>query len=235
MTATRLFSRRELVAGAGVGGSFLLLATLPAPLQAAVKAIAANTDLTDEQRHTLRGLWDAVVPGNWEGVEEDGGAPGADQAGVQDWIDEVTGSLPWPLNWLTDAALALWAEDLDLWADVTHGWPFDGQPKFWELPLDPTVFGRGRQRKIILMQALFDTLIDVQYQAAIMLAKAAFFCDFKDVNQRVGLEYIGFPSPPVFGYFGLDFTFNRVLGDHDERLTTVNPPRNLVALPEQMP
>lgn len=142
--------------------------------------------------------------------------------------------MPWPLDWLTDSFMGAWADDLDLWADVVHGWPFDGQPKFWDLPLDPSIIGRGRQRKIILMQQLFHTVIDLKYMGGAMISKVAFYCDFwYEANQpetRVGREYIDWPLPPgSTPYQG--FTYNSALGDHDRRLIEVNPPRNLVALP----
>lgn len=226
---------------AGVGGATLFYATLPGPIKTALAGplVGPDSNLNQGQTHTLRGLWDAVVPGTWEGVVEDrlengDPAPGADDAKVQEWMEQISGEFPWPLNWLTDTFMALWADDLDLWADVVHGIPFDGQPKFWELPLDPTIIGRGRQRKIILMQALFGAAIDAQYLVGITLSKVAFYCDFwyeaNEPGTRVGREYIGWPLPPGWTPYQ-DFTYNRVLGDHDDRLITVNPPRNLVAVP----
>lgn len=237
-----ILSRRELMRRAGVAAMLLAYASVPGTLKTAVAQASGGPrdgGLTEGQRRTLRSLWDAVIPGTWEGTVEDRledgtPAPGADDARVQDWFEQVTGTMPWPLDWTTETFVISWANDLDLWSDVFHGWPFDGRPKFWELPLDPSIWGRGRQHKILLMQALFHTLIDVKYQGHIILSKAAFYCDFwheaNSPETRVGREYIGFPLPPGRTPY-TNFSYNRVLGDHDDRLITVNPQRGLVAVP----
>ncbi len=240
-------SRRDFLANGAKTGTLLLavgwpplpplqeLAESPAPPPSGLSASA----LSAGQRHTLRALWDAVVPGTWNGIVEDRlrsgePAPGADDARVQDWLEQVSGSLPHPLHWVLDGLLGLWADNVDLWSDVVHWPPFDGKPRYWQLPLSASWLIRGRQRKIILMQSLFGTIVDVQYQIGITLAKLAFYGDFWfESNQpqtRVGRSFIGFPLPPGASPY-TDFTYNRVLGDHDGRLITVHAGRDLVALP----
>lgn len=242
----RLLSRRQLLKQAGVSGSLAFLyLSLPAPARAALMAPAQPVvagALTPARRHTLQALWDAVVPGTWNGVVEDyledgrTPAPGATDAKVQEWLELVGGTLPDWLEWLTESFLALWAEDIDLWADFTE-WPWlDDEPDYADLPLASCVDGRkqvGRQSKIILMQKLFYTIVDLKYQAGIIIVRTAFFCDFWNEAQepwkRVGRKYIGFPLPPgKRPYMG--FTYNRVLGDHDPHLIEVNPTRHLVAM-----
>lgn len=154
-------------------------------------------------RLTLMGVWDAVVPGTHEGLTQDWlspgvPAPGAAQAGVQEWIESVAGSLPEPLDYMTDWFLRAWAADLDLWADVFHPAIGDGRPEFWQLPLGPTFAERGRQYKIMLMMGLFEGLLDVKYLGGIMLSKLAFYGDFHAEStggDRVAGPYIGFRGP----------------------------------------
>ena len=187
-------------------------------------------------RHTLMGLWDAVVPGVHAGVVEDWlspgvAAPGAGQAGVQEWIEDVAGSLPPPFAYVTDWFLRAWAADLDLWADVFHPPIDDGGPSFGDLPLGPTFAERGRQYKIMLMMGLFDGLIELKYLGGLLLAKLAFYGDFwaeHSGGDRVGGPYIGFRgavgSTPID-----DFTFGLPAGRHDDRLGVT--PGGLVCVP----
>lgn len=232
-------SRRRFLGSAAAGW---LLASAPGLgltlLRRASRAEALGLDLTEGRRLTLRSLWDASVPGTWNGVVEDElepgvPAPGADDARVQEWLEQVAGTLPRPLDGLTTGFLAFWADDLDLWADVFHGRWFDGAPKFWQLPLDPSPQGRGRQHKVILMQALFHTVFDLEYLGAMLLARMAFFCDLwferNEPEIRVGRAYIGFPLPPgTTPYTGV--SYQRTLNDGDPRLVRVGS-RDLVAAP----
>jgi hypothetical protein len=199
------------------------------------------TPLTPGERLTMRSLWDAAVPGTWNGVVEDTlasgvAAPGADDAKVQDWIESLEGSLPAPFDAFASGFMKWWADDLDLWADWFH-WPIaDSAPKFYELPLGPTLRESGRQYKVMLMSSIFGgtihTIFDLKYLGAMAIAKAAFYCDFWsekfDPQTRVGRKYIGFPLPPGTTP-RTDFTYNRVLGDAEARLIRVN--REFVALP----
>ncbi|MEZ5238304.1 MAG: GMC family oxidoreductase N-terminal domain-containing protein [Microthrixaceae bacterium] len=118
-------------------------------------------------RHTLQGLWDAVVPGTHAGMIQDARAdgtpvPGAGQAGVQEWFESIMGTLPPPLDHLADWFFRAWAADLDLWADTFH-LPVDGGPSFGDLPLGPTFAERGRQYKVMLMMKLFPGAIELKY------------------------------------------------------------------------
>lgn len=177
------------------------------------------TPTMEGSRHTLMGIWDAIVPGTFNGVVGDPG-PGATDAGVQEWIESAIGTLPAPLDYVSDWFLRAWADDLDLWADVFHPPIDDGGPGFGELPLGPTWAERGRQLKLMLMQGLFDGLIDLQYFGAITLAKLAFYCDFRAETagtEPVGGPYIGFAgriADPVD-----HFTFGVEAGAPDARLT----------------
>ena len=174
--------------------------------------------------NTLRGLWDAVIPGTHNGVVEDRladgtPAPGANEAGVFEWLSELAGDLPGPMAYLTDWFMRAWAADLDLWADWFH-LPVDGGPSFGDLPLGPTFAERGRQYKVLLMTTLFDGPIDVKYFGGVMVAKAAYYGDFwaeRSGAARVAGPYIGFPGP----IDSVDeFTYNRSFGTADSRVLT---------------
>lgn len=164
-------SRRAFFGGIGTAGLAALVGTACAP-----KATMAAA------RHTLQGLWDAVVPGTHAGMIQDAGAdgtpvPGAGQAGVQEWFESIMGTLPPPLDHLADWFFRAWAADLDLWADTFH-LPVDGGPSFGDLPLGPTFAERGRQYKVVLMMKLFPGAIELKYLSSLLLAKLAFYGDF---------------------------------------------------------
>lgn len=208
-------SRRQLLLGAGVSiaGAAVGVACAPKP-----SLVAA--------RHTLRGLWDAAVPGTHAGVVEDRDAlgapqPGAVQAGVQEWFEAVAGTLPPPLDYLTDWFLRAWAADLDLWADTFH-LPIDDGPSFGDLPLGPSLAERGRQYKVMLMMKLFPGPIELKYVGGMLLAKMAFYGDFHAEligGLRVGGPYIGFRGPTGTAPID-DFTYAREFGAPDPRTVT---------------
>ncbi|MFN8052598.1 MAG: hypothetical protein U0Q22_14220 [Acidimicrobiales bacterium] len=181
-------------------------------------------------RHTLMGLWDAIVPGTFNGVVEDA-SPGATEAGVQEWLEGAIGTLPAPLDFLSDWFLRAWADDLDLWANVFHFPIDDGLPHFGDLPLGPTLAESGRQYKVMLMMGLFDGVIELQYFAAMSLAKLAVYCDFRAETAgtpRVGGPMIGFPGAVGSGR-NPNFTYARPAGSPDARLTRTAG--GLVAVP----
>jgi hypothetical protein len=168
------------------------------------------------------------VPGTYHGVVEDWlspgvPAPGAEQARVQEWIELVAGSIPEPLHDLGDWFFRAWAADLDLWADTFHP-PFDGEPGFGALPLGPGADERGRQYKVMLMQALFEGPLDLKYFMGMALGKVGFYCDghhhATGLGEPVGSRYIGFPGPtgttPT-----TRFSYQRPFGTPDPRLVTV--------------
>ena len=184
------------------------------------------------------GLWDAVVPGTWNGVVEDrlasgAAAPGATEAGVHEWVLSQVGSFPGPLNYLTDWFLRAWATDLDLWAGAFHLFE-PVRPTFAQLPLGPSLAESGRQYKIMLMQGLFHGVIeplDLKYLIAAILAKVAFYADFRAETAgtpRVGGPYIGFPGPTGRAPTN-NFSYNRAFGRADPRLTTTTT--GLIAAP----
>jgi hypothetical protein len=225
-----LVSRRQFVAALAAAGAVPVLG-----LEVTACAPAATLDAATP---TLMGLWDAVVPGTWNGVVEDSlasglAAPGATEAGVHEWILSQVGSFPEPLSYLTDWFLRAWAADLDLWAGAFHLLD-PARPKFGQLPLGPTLAESGRQYKIMLMQGLFHgsvELLDLKYLAAIVLAKIAFFADFRAETAgtpRVGGPYIGFPGPAGPGPTTA-FGYNRDFGRPDARLTVTTT--GLVAVP----
>lgn len=208
------FSRRRFFGG--VGGAALAAVGLGA---------CAPKPSIDAARSTLQGLWDAVVPGTHHGRVEDADAagtpiPGAGQAGVQEWFESILGTLPAPLDFMGDWFFRAWAADLDLWADTFHP-PFEGAPTFGELPLGPSFAERGRQYKVMLMMKLFPGVIELKYLSALLLAKLAFYGDFRAETgggPRIGGPLIGFGGPvtePV-----TSFTFNRPAGRPDPRLAT---------------
>ncbi|MBM3663694.1 MAG: hypothetical protein FJW94_12625 [Actinobacteria bacterium] len=224
------FSRRQFVVAMAAAGAVPMLG-----LEATACAPAATLDAA---MPTLMGLWDAVVPGTWNGVVEDRlasglAAPGATEAGVHEWILSQVGSFPGPLNYLTDWFLRAWAADLDLWAGAFHLLA-PTRPTFDKLPLGPSLAESGRQYKIMLMQGLFRgsvELLDLKYQAAIILAKVAFYADFRAETAgtpRVGGPYIGFPGPTGTGPTA-DFGYNGVFGRPDLRMTTTTT--GLLAVP----
>lgn len=187
----------------------------------------------DSAEHTLRGLWDAAIPGTHNGVVQDtfadgSPAPGANQGGVYEWLSEFAGELPAPVDYLTGWFMRAWAADLDLWADWFH-LPVDGGPSFGDLPLGPTFDERGRQYKVLLMTTLFDGIIDLKYFGSIMVAKMAFYGDFwaeATGAERVGGPYVGFPGPVDSVP---EFTYNRAFGNADPRLDTAG--NGLLVLP----
>jgi len=189
-----------------------------------------------DARHTLMGLWDAAVPGTWNGVVEDWlspgvPAPGATDAHVQEFLELVMGTLPEPLDFVADWFFRAWAADLDLWADTFH-LPIDGGPSFGDLPLGPTFAECGRQYKVMLMQGLFKGLIDIKYFMGITLAKVAFYGDAyherTGIGEPVGRRYINFPGP-VGTTAPAAFSYQRPFGHADPRMVTVGA--GLVAAP----
>jgi hypothetical protein len=212
--------RRQFLLGAMAAGGVAALGGAAGCAPAATLDAAAPA---------LQGLWDAIVPGTWNGVVEDrlaSGAPspGANDAGVHEWLLSQAGSFPEPLAYLTDGFLRAWAADLDLWAAAFH--PLDPtRPTFARLPLGPTLARSGRQYKIMLMQGLFHGVVeplDLKYQAAVMVAKVAFYGDFRAETAgtpRVGGPYIGFPGPTGPGP-ATDFTYARDFGRPDPRMAT---------------
>lgn len=186
----------------------------------------------DAARHTLLGLWDAVVPGTHAGVVQDplaggGAAPGAVQGRVQEWFELVAGTLPAPLDHVSDWFLRAWAADLDLWADTFH-LPIDGGPSFGDLPLGPTFAERGRQYKVMLMMEVFPGTLEMKYLLGALAAKVAFYGDFHAEltgSERVGGPYIGFPGPVPDAPAG-EFTYDRAVGLPDPH--TVTSPDGLV-------
>jgi len=143
------------------------------------------------------GLWDAIVPGTFNGIVEDAG-PGATEAGIQDWLEGAIGTLPDPLNFISDWFLRAWADDLDFWPTCSTS-PSTARRS--------SVTCRSRRRgpmpatgppvQVMLMMGLFDGLIELQYFGALTLAKLAFYCDFRANTAGtppVGGPYIGFPA-----------------------------------------
>jgi len=199
----------QAVAALGAGGILGTSCVSPLPTPTMARA-----------RHTLMGLWDAVVPGVFNGIVEDAG-PGAADAGVQEWLESAMGTLPPPLDYLTDWFLRAWADDLDFWANVFHFPVDDGLPRFGNLPLGPTLAASGRQYKVMLMTGLFDGIIELQYFGGITLAKLAYYCDFRAHTAGtapVGGPYIGFPG--AVGSARNDrFTYNRRAGNPDPRMS----------------
>ena len=195
-------------------------------------ACAPHSSLVSAE-HTLRGLWDAVVPGTHNGVVEDWlsegvPAPGANDAGVHEWIAEMSGKLPGSLNYMTDWFLRAWAADLDLWADWFH-LPVGDGPSFGALPLGPTFAERGRQFKILLMTSLFDSVIDLKYFGGVTLAKVAYYGDFwaeRTGGERIASNYIGFPGPVEAGG---NYTYDQSFGTNDSNMVTA--PNGLVVTP----
>ena len=217
------FSRRAFFGGVGAVGVAALVGTACAPKPTMAAA-----------RGALRGMWDAVVPGTHAGLVEDWltdgvPAPGAGQAGVQEWFESVMGTLPPPLDFVADWFYRAWAADLDLWADTFH-LPIDGGPGFGELPLGPTFAERGRQYKLMLMMKLFPGVIELKYLSSLLLAKMAFYGDFHAEAagaERVGSACIGFPGPGAARR--TNFTYNAPFGHGDPRMVTT--PEGLVATP----
>ncbi len=188
-------------------------------------AACAPKPTMDAAEHTLRGLWDAVIPGTHNEIDQDlladgSPAPGANQAGVYEWLIATAGELP-GLSYLTDWFMRAWAADLDLWADWFH-LPVDGGPSFGDLPLGPTLIERGRQYKLLLMTSLFDGLIDVKYFGGVMIAKVAFYGDFwaeRSGAPRVAGPLIGFPGPVDSVK---EFSYNQTFGVPDPRMLTAS-------------
>jgi len=212
----------QAVGAAGAIGAFGLGTT------SCVNPFASYT--MGEARHTLEGLWDAIVPGTFNGIIEDPG-PGAMDAGVQAWMESAAGTLPAPLDYITDWFLEAWAADLDWWADDFHFPLGDNTPTFGDLPLGPTLAESGRQYKIMLMQGLFGGIINLQYFGAVSLAKLAFYCDFRAHTAGtapVGGPYIGFPGAVGMGPTD-HFTYNAPAGSPDPRV--IRTAGDLVAVP----
>jgi hypothetical protein len=208
-----------------------------AALSGGLTACAPEATL-DKAAFAMGGLWDAVVPGTWNGIVQDTlengePAPGAAQAGVHEWMAAASGTLPPPLDYITDWFLRAWGADLNLWAETFHLLETP-RPKFGELPLGPTAKEAGRQYKIILMQELFTGTLDLwafKYFAATLLGKVAFYGDFwaeMTGAERVGSQYIGFGGPTGTAPL-TNFTYNQPFGVADTRLTST--PGGLVAIP----
>ena len=84
------------------------------------------------------------------------------------------------------------------------------------------------------METLFNGFIEplsLKYRGAVMLAKAAFYGDYRAETagtERVGGPYIGFPGPPGLGPT-TNFSYHRPFGLADARLSTT--PTGLVMVP----
>lgn len=219
-----VLGRRSFLGGAGAAVVAALVGTACAP-----------KPTIDAARHTLRGLWDAIIPGSHAGVTQDWTsagvpAPGAVQAGVQEWFEAASGTLPAPLDHITDWFLRAWAADLDLWADTFH-LPIDGGPSFGDLPLGPSFSERGRQYKVMLMMKVFPGTLEMKYLLGALLAKVAFYGDFHAEltgSDPVGGPYIGFPGA-VGEHPVAEFTYNRAFATADHRM--VASPDGLVNAP----
>lgn len=187
---------------------------------------AAGSSISTNDRMALRALWDAIVPGDWMGVEEDGGAPGADQGNVEAWLEQIAVSEIPSLSWLTADFLNFWGADINAWAQVTTLF----QKEYAQLPLGTTIIDPStRQGKVLLMMNLLvpgiETIFDLQYLGGIMLAKLAFFGDFwfeaNDPTTMVGRAYIGAHLPPITTPYTPN-SYKANLGIEDSRLITVN-------------
>lgn len=226
-------TRRQVLIGAVLGASALGLASCvpgfgtptPTPGPDGI-SYAAGTDISAENRLGLRALWDAIVPGDWLGVEEDDGAPGADQAFVEAWLEQVAVDKTKPVSWLTADFLNLWGGDVNAWAAVTTLFKKD----FAQLPLGTSIIDPPtRQGKVILMMNLLvpgiETIFDLQYLGAIMLSKLAFYGDFwfeaNDPTVRVGRKYIHMPLPPGTTKYKPN-SYYKEMGMPDPRLVVVN-------------
>ncbi len=207
-------SRRKFVLGSilamGAAGTVAAacgdIGGTPAPTTSTTSTtipLYENSTISNEHRLSMRALWDAVVPGNWNGNIEDGGAPGADQANVEAWLEQTANTLTGTgfIDWLTESFLDFWGADIDAWAELTTL----GQQEYWQMPLGDTIIDPStRQGKIILMQNLLvpgiETIFDLQYLGAIMLAKLAFYGDFwaeqNAPTVSIGRAYCGAPLPP---------------------------------------
>jgi hypothetical protein len=187
---------------------------------------AAGGAIWDSSRLALRALWDAVVPGIWEGNVEDGGQPGADQTYVQAWLEQVAVNYAGSISWLTTGFLNAWGIDLNAWARVNTWF----MQNFDSLPLGTSiVWPATRQGKIRLMLNLLvpgiATLTNLQYFGAILLARLAFFCDFYfEANYpqiSVGRAYCGAHLPPGTTPYPT-FSFKLALGKSNPNLIVVN-------------
>ncbi len=187
---------------------------------------AAGSAISDVNRLSLRALWDAVVPGDWNGNIEDGGEPGADQTYVEAWLEQVAAGPTNPISWLTADFLNFWGADINAWAQVTTFW----SQEYYQMPLGTSiVFPSTRQGKIILMMNLLipgvETIFDLQYLGAIMLSKLAFFGDFyfeaNDPTVSVGRAYCGAHLPPGTTPYAVD-SYDKNLGISDKTLIKVN-------------
>jgi hypothetical protein len=229
-------SRRQVLVGGLVAAGALGAASCvndvgnPFPTPPSV-TYAAGSAISADDRLALRALWDAIVPGDWMGNEEDGGAPGADQAYVEAWLEQVAMAEIPSLGWLTADFLNFWGADINAWAQVTTLF----QKDYAELPLGTSIIDPStRQGKVILMMNLLvpgiETIFDLQYLGGIMLAKLAFFGDFwfeaNDPTTMVGRAYIGAHLPPITTPYEPN-SYNANLGMADSRLITVNGFTNL--------
>jgi hypothetical protein len=230
-------SRRQVIVGgllaAGALGAAGCVNGLgnPFPTTEGGVSYAAGSTISDENRLALRALWDAIVPGVWQGVAEDGTAPGADQTYVEAWLEKVAVSEVPSLSWLTAEFLNLWGADINAWAQVTTLF----QKEFADLPLGTSIIDPStRQGKVILMMNLLvpgiETIFDLQYLGAIMLSKLAFYGDFwfeaNGSTTMVGRAYCGAHLPPGTTPYAVD-SFNVQLGIEDPRLVVVDGLTNL--------
>lgn len=192
-------------------------------------ALYENSTVSSEHRLSLRALWDAIVPGNWNGNVEDGGAPGADQANVEAWLEKLASDLSGTgfIDWLTEEFLDLWGADIDAWAEITTL----GSQEYWQMPLGDTIIDPStRQGKVILMQNLLipgiETIFDLQYLGAITLAKLGFYCDFwaeqNAPSVSIGRAYCGASLPPGTTAVPNKGSFGVTMGTNNPNLITVN-------------
>jgi hypothetical protein len=242
---TSKITRRKMiagttVAGATAAGSSVLLSSLSGSKASKFEGIldsgtsypqlnvtyAGGSTISDANRLALRALWDAIVPGIWNGNEEDGSAPGADQTYVEAWLEQVATAPGQPISWLTAEFLNLWGADVNAWAQVTTFFT----EEFYQLGLGTSIIlPPTRQGKVILMMNLLvpgiETIFDLQYLGAIMLSKLAFFGDFyfeaNDPSISVGRAYCGAALPPGTTPYQVD-SFNLALGLNDPDTIIVN-------------
>lgn len=187
---------------------------------------AAGSAISDANRLALRALWDAIVPGNWMGNQEDSGQPGADQTYVEAWLEQVATAPGSPISWLSADFLNFWGADINAWAQVTTWFT----EEYYQLPLGTSIiFPSTRQGKVRLMMNLLvpgvETIFDLQYLGGIMLARLAFFGDFYfEANYptiSVGRAYCGAHLPPGTTPYQVD-SFNTDLGLSNPNLIVVN-------------
>jgi|GEM_PF-2275887 hypothetical protein len=236
-------SRRVMLLGSGAAATGAAVASSLSTLVGSTKSLsgqqvaeadtvsvnvtyAAGSAISNANRLALRALWDAIVPGNWNGNQEDGGQPGADQTYVEAWLEQVATAPGSPISWLSADFLNFWGADINAWAQVTTWFT----QEYYQLPLGISIIWPStRQGKVRLMMNLLvpgvETIFDLQYLGGIMLARLAFFGDFYfEANYptiSVGRAYCGAHLPPGTTPYAVD-SFNVDLGLSNPNLIVVN-------------